>query len=1090
VGVRPETVTVLFTDVVGSTAWRVRVGGRSADDESAELERASREVVASSGGTVVKSVGDGVMATFPSALLALDAAVALQVVARRLAIGGASGGLRIGISSGDLVREGADWVGTAAIEASRLCAEATGGSVLVADATVQLSRGRSNHDLCPLGPRVLRGFNDPIGVHELAVRDGAERPLPSALAQAAGERLVGREVELVSTETMLDGVSSGASGTLLILGEPGVGKTRLVAAVAVAAQAKGFTVLYGRCDEGLGAPYQPVVEAFGPWLDQCPDAVLGRLLGPGASELAQLWPDLTPHAAAVEPAAFEADPESRRWRLMEAVAGLVRSVTAERPLLLVVDDLHWAEPSSRVVLEHVVRRQLPGCAVVATARSAEAGQDPVTLLGDRGADRPSPVMELVGLNGPEVVEFVTLHSGDSPPDALCQLLQQTTAGNPFFLTELLTHLESVAHVRRDDGTWVTADELVAAGIPTGVRDVIQRRLRLLAIDVRQTLEVAAVIGMAFEERTVRGVTGVNLEHAVQALDAATKAGLVRETAAGHYAFVHALVRQTVLDDLSQTGRARLHWRVAEQLERLDPRRVGEIAHHYAAGSDVGDTDTVVRAALVAADDAFAGAAFEEGAGHARTALAALDRMAPELRLRFRALRGLGLSLNAIGEVRDSGRTWLEAADVARELEDPEALYATVVGYGYLVRLGDDVDLVGLLDRVLELLPPGDSPLRACALGARATSPGFGSPPPRGDRRMVEAAVAMARRTGDPNALAMTLGSRLALASFAPDATAMLRDVEEAAALGPVVGVLGVAQEMAFLLRLQATALIRVGQVTEAESALAEAKREAARTGLRTALTGTRQLQAALAGARGRFADAKGIAAEGMRAAGAEHALEQLAYSAHIIAANMEQGRLTEVIGTLRALDDSDSGLPAWSAMLASALADAGLRDQAADLLRQLVDDQPDGYAIDFAAPLSIRHLTETCRQLDDKDRAAALLPHVEPWAGQLLVVVYTATVEAAADRCIGHLLTTLGRYDDADAAYTRASALERSAGFLPLLARTQYWHARALHERAAPGDGHRASALLDEALDIAERIGMRLLATQARACRETSNRQA
>jgi class 3 adenylate cyclase/tetratricopeptide (TPR) repeat protein len=1081
VGVRPETVTVLFTDVVGSTAWRVRVGGRSADQESAELERASREVVASSGGTVVKSVGDGVMATFTSALLALDAAVALQVVARRMAIGGAEEGLRIGISSGDMVRVGSDWVGTAAIEASRLCAQATGGSVLVADSTVQLSRGRSSHNLRSIGPQVLRGFDDPIGVHELIVAVGSERPLPSALAHAGGELLVGREGELARADTLLDRARSGASGTLLILGEPGVGKTRLVAAVAAAAQTKGFTVLFGRCDEGIAAPYRPVIEAFGPWLEQCPDALLTRLLGPGDSELAQLWPDLAGRAG-LEHAALEVDPESRRWRLLEAVAGLVGAVTTERPLLFVLDDLHWAEPSTRLVLEHVVRRQLPGCVVVATARRAEPGPDPVTLLGELSAKSPREIIELVGLDEREVAELVTMRSGDRPPSTLCELLRRTTAGNPFFLTELLTHLKSVAHVRREDGTWITADELVAAGIPSGVRDVIQRRLRLVAADVRQTLDVAAIVGLAFEERTVRGVTGVGLDDAVQTLDAAAEAGLVVEIDAGRFAFVHALVRQSVLDNLSETGRARVHWRVAEQLERLDPRRVGEIGYHYEAGRAVGDPGTVVRAALAAADGAIAGAAFEEAAEHARAALTALDHMPSDPRLRFRALRCLGVSLNAIADGERSGPPWLEAADIARDLGDPEALFATVVGFGYLIRRGDDAELVRMLDDVLDLIGADDTPLRACALGWRAVPafPGAGSRLPPGDRDMVEQAVAMARRTGDHEALAMTLKSRLLLESYSADAAGMLRDIEEIEAIPPTIGVLGVARDTASVFRDHATALLRVGRVEEADPAIARAKKEAARNGLRMSTVTTRLLEAGLACARGRFTDTHRIAAEGMSEAGTANPLEQLAYSAHIVAAQMEQGRLTEIIGPLRAFDGSADRIPAWTAMLVSALADNGELEEASARFGPLIDNQSSGFAVDFAAALAIRHLTETCRQLDDADRAAALLPHVEPWAGQLLVVAATATIEGTSDRCIGHLLATLGRYDDADAAYSRAAALERAGQLLPHLARTEYWHARALHQRAAPGDRHRAQALLDDVLNIAERIGMALLATQAR----------
>jgi class 3 adenylate cyclase len=194
-GARPETVTVLFTDVVGSTAWRARVGDVVADVRTVELERASRQVVDSMGGSVVKGVGDGVMATFGSAVAGLDAAAGLQGVARRLAVGGDQLSLRLGVSTGDMVREGEDWLGAAAIEASRLCAEAAGGSVLVADATVRLSRGAS-HPLRFVGERVLRGFETPVEVYELVLEVAGDASLPAALTVAASAALVGRRAEL------------------------------------------------------------------------------------------------------------------------------------------------------------------------------------------------------------------------------------------------------------------------------------------------------------------------------------------------------------------------------------------------------------------------------------------------------------------------------------------------------------------------------------------------------------------------------------------------------------------------------------------------------------------------------------------------------------------------------------------------------------------------------------------------------------------------------------------------------------------------------------------------------------------------------
>ena len=181
--------------------------------------------------------------------------------------------------------------------------------------------------------------------------------LPAALATAGAAPLVGRGGELARVGSLLADVSR-ASKTLFIVGEPGVGKTRLAAAVAADAVGRGFTVLHGRCEEGLAAPYQPVIEAFGPWLAACPDVALGRMVGDGGADLVHLWPELAVRLD-VSGNRPGQDPEAQRWRVFQAVAALVGSLAEERPLLMVVDDLQWAEPSTLLLLAHLVRRAVP-----------------------------------------------------------------------------------------------------------------------------------------------------------------------------------------------------------------------------------------------------------------------------------------------------------------------------------------------------------------------------------------------------------------------------------------------------------------------------------------------------------------------------------------------------------------------------------------------------------------------------------------------------------------------------------------------------------------------------------------------------------
>ena len=340
--------------------------------------------------------------------------------------------------------------------------------------------------------------------------------------------------------------------------------------------------------------------------------MLPRILGP-LPDLVHLWPELALRLDLAPPLAAN-DPETQRWRLFVAVVGLVHSIADERPLLLVIDDLHWAEPSTLLLLGHIVREAVSGVALVATLRPSGSGKNPAELLGDPGAGRPLEIVNLGGIDDGEVAELVVLRAGAAPPDDLCRAPRELTDGNPFFLTALLAHLEDVAFVRSVDGLWVTPAALDAAGVPRGVRGVIARRLSLLGDEARRALDVAAVAGLVFDEKIIGGVLKSGLAETVDVLDAACRSGLIREVDPGRFIFGHALVRQTVLDDMSRTRLATLHWRIAEELEHDDSMRLGEIAGHYASGRQIGDDATVMRTSLAAGEDALRRVAFEEAAG--------------------------------------------------------------------------------------------------------------------------------------------------------------------------------------------------------------------------------------------------------------------------------------------------------------------------------------------------------------------------------------------------------------------------------------------------------------------------------------------
>ena len=538
------------------------------------------------------------------------------------------------------------------------------------------------------------------------------------------------------------------------------------------------------------------------------------------------------------------------------------------------------------------------------------------------------------------------------------------------------------------------------------------------------------------------------------------------------------MRQCVLDGLSRTRVARLHWRIAEQLERDvgAHRRVQEIAYHYALGADVGDDATIVRTSLAAGDEAYGRLAFDEAATHFRRALTRLEGVEPDGKLRYQILASLGHALNALGDAESSRSIWLDAIAMARAQEDPERLFGALMGYRYVSHLTLDVDLAPLIDEVLRLLEPVDSPVRALALALRAVPilRNDLARSPDANPAMADEAVDMARRTADRVARVSTLRARLALRAEYPDLDATRRDAEELAGLLPAVD--GISRDSSAVLRELTRAMLRVGRRPEAEHFLTLAEQEAASNRLPLATPLNLLLKASLAVAGGQLDEGMRLSNEIACYGGPNQALCQLLHAAQRLAIHMERGKPDKVIQITTHVD-----LPftaeRWAAIRARALADAGRHDEASAELRLLVDSS--AHRTGYATSLVIRYLPEVCRQLGDTTCAAALLADVRNWSNQILVVATGVSIEGAADRSVGHLLATLGRLDEADVAYRAAASLERSAGFPALLARTEYWHARGLLERDADDDREQAKQLLDDAIELTGQLGQTLLHRQA-----------
>ncbi|HEX7739242.1 MAG TPA: AAA family ATPase, partial [Marmoricola sp.] len=655
---------MLFTDLAGSTALFSRLGPEAAESLRRQHIQDLRKAVTDHGGDTGKDLGDGIMAVFSGVKAGLDAAVAIQqAVDRHNRTGGEALGVRVGLSTGEAFFEAGDYHGDVVVEAARICALADGGQILATDAVRFIAR-RTDHRFTVLGERDLKGLPEPVLVVEVgwdSSRESAPVPVPPRLADIHRAAFVGRREEWAILNDRLSDTWAGNRHVVMVGGEPGVGKTRLCSALAASASDLGAVVLYGRCDEELGRPYQPWVEALQYLFANCPADLLEDFLDEHHADLHRLLPDVAPENPS--PPLVSADPEADRYRLWAAVARLLAHVSTQTVVVLVLDDLHWADRETLQLMRHLFSLDAQmRVLVLATYRDTEVGSD--HPLADLLAWlRPEPRAQILSLKGllrddiVDLMEHRTKQPLEADGRALATALWEETDGNPFFAGEILRHLsETDAIAQRPDGHWVTQRSLDLELLPASVREVIGHRVRRLGEEAEQILGVASVVGQYFDLDVVAATAGVEEDRALEVLERASAATLVVEVAdaPGRFAFHHALIQHTVYGGLSVTRRERLHRRVAEALESLcgdDPgERVVELARHWGATAGPTDARKAIHYASLAGDNALSSLGPDEAVRHYSQALDALDDVDDvDERVRCQLMVNLGLAQSQAGD---------------------------------------------------------------------------------------------------------------------------------------------------------------------------------------------------------------------------------------------------------------------------------------------------------------------------------------------------------------------------------------------------------------------------------------------------------
>jgi len=909
---------------------------------------------------------------------------------------------------------------------------------------------------------------------------------------------VGRAGELAALTADLDAAVGGHGGVVLVAGEAGIGKTRLVEELAARAIVRGAVVLWGRCWEGAGAP------AFWPWVQvirgyvqvQAEDlASLRHDLGAGAADIAQLVsavhdriPDL--------PASPPLEPEAARFRLFDSLAGFLRTAAARRPLLLVLDDLHWADIPSLALLRFMSREldggEGSGPLVVGSYRHTEVDQGHPLLAAvadlTRGQHR---WLLLGGLGQRDVAGFMALVAGAEPSAELAAEVYRQTDGNPFFVTEVVRLLASQG--RLDPAARGSA--VLGSGLPEGVKAVVAERLSRLSGDCRRILEVASVVGRDFELRVLQPVSGLNAERVLVLLEEAEAARLVGVVPGelGRWRFAHALVREVLYEGLLAARRVRLHGLVGQALEAVYAAEPGphltELAHHLVEAAP-GSEETAARAvqmATLAGRRSLQMLAWEDAAELFQRALAALDlteRPGSQQR-RCELLLAVGEAMMAASDVPAARTAYQQAGELARRIGSPEALAQAGLGLGLEITSGivDPVQ-VGLLEEALAALDEADSPLRARVLAGLARALVSS---PQAERRLglSEDAVRMARRLGDPATLAAALfGRHLAIwGSERAEVTGeRLAIATEAVGLAEQIGDRAMALRGRGLRRID---LLELGDVAGYDADLAAAERAAEELGqlrYRWQLPLAHATRALLAG---RFAPAEELIEQGLAAG--QRAGDQAVgnyYTGVIATLRFMQGRFGELIELARDAATRFPAMVVFRAALAAALAETGRADEAQAEVEWLAAGDLAAVPRDPAWSYSLASLALACYHLGEAGTAGKLYPLLEPYADRNIVTGRVGAIcLGPAAYFLGLLDLTLSRPEQALRRFQQAAALAGRMQAHPMVAMSREGQARALLALDRPGDRQQATALLDEVAATARALGIRGLGERAATLR-------
>jgi class 3 adenylate cyclase len=688
-------------------------------------------------GRIVKTTGDGLLVEFASVVDAVRCAVEIQRAMgdrkaevptdRRIEF-------RIGINLGDVILDEGDIYGDGVNIAARLETLAEPGEICVSRVVRDQVRDRLDIAFEDRGEQRVKNIARPVHVYRIPIGGQAPSSAPrtehavsegapkETVAVAPSDEFVGRRRELEVLHGAFEQARAGHGRIVMLAGEPGIGKTRTAQELAVQAAGEGAVVLWGRCPEEAGAPpYWPWVQVIrAALLDADPDLLAS--LGAAAADIADIVPEIRERLPGLERSEPLADPAEARFRMFESIRQLFASLCRSRTLLIVLDNLHWADAPSLRLLEFLAPELADSrMLLIGTYRATELSRrHPLSnALGGLSRVPYFARLNLAGLSEEEVRAFVAA-AGATLPAGLAKTLHDQTEGNPLFLREIVRFLEQRGALTGDGVS------TAAVRIPEGVTEVIGRRLNLLSAGCNEVLALASVIGRDFSwEVLLRAGAPLSDDMILEALDEAAAARIVEETGPERYRFTHNLIRMTLYDELRIARRRQFHRSVGNAIEAVHRADLDsylpELARHFqAVGGDV-EAEKAINYAVRAGRRADALLAFEDAVQFFQTALDAIEQRAePDEAERCRLLFLLGEAQRKSNDFPDALPTLAAAANTASTIGLPEILAQAALSYEHAAwRSGFSPDPPPgrLLEEALCQVPQTASALRAQLAGA-------------------------------------------------------------------------------------------------------------------------------------------------------------------------------------------------------------------------------------------------------------------------------------------------------------------------------------------------------------------------------------